>query len=86
MLGALWTGNTKVYIAEILHKHGETIHIWIQGIEQYGLLHFLDRYEQAQKGERVKRQVDPVEKRLIWSIMYREFQCCGQKIQYFLNK
>jgi len=79
-------GIPKSHIAERLNKHRETIHIWIQGIEQYGLLHFLDRYEQAKKGERKRRQVDPVVKRLIWDIREREFHCCGQKIQYFLNK
>jgi transposase len=79
-------GIPKSHIAERLNKHRETIHIWIQGIEQYGLLHFLDRYEQAKKGERKKRQVDPVVKRLVWNIREREFHCCGQKIQYFLNK
>ena len=78
-------GIPKSHIAEQLHKNRETIHIWIKGIEQYGLLHFLDRYEQAKRGERKNRQVDPVIKRLVWNIREREFQCCGQKIQYFLH-
>jgi len=68
-----------------LGKHRETIHIWIKNIERYGLLGFLDKYEQAKKGARKRRQVDPVVKRLIWKIREREFQCCGQKIQYFLE-
>jgi len=78
-------GIPKSHIAQQLNKNRETIHIWINGIERYGLLPFLDRYEQANKGERKKRQVSPVIKRLVWSIREREFHCCGQKIQYFLQ-
>jgi len=73
-------------IAERLGKHRETIHIWIKNIEQQGLLLFLDEYEQAKKGERKRRQVDPIVKRFVWKIREREFHCCGQKIQYFLER
>jgi transposase InsO family protein len=79
-------GIPKIRIARKLNKNRETIHRWIKSIEQLGLLAFLDRYEQAKKGERKRRQVDPVKKRLVWKIREREFSCCGQKIQYFLNK
>ena len=76
----------KARIAARLGKHRETIHIWIKNIERYGLLLFLERYEQAKKGERKRRQVDPIVKRFIWKIREREFHCCGQKIQYFLER
>jgi len=79
-------GLPKLHIARRLGKHRETIRYWIRGIEQLGLITFLDRYEQAKKGERQKRQVDPVVKRLVWKIREREFDCCGQKIQYFLER
>jgi transposase len=79
-------GISKLRIAGKLCKSRETIHVWIKGIEEFGLLRYLDRYEQAKKGERKKRQVDPIVKRLVWDIREREFQCCGQKIQYFLGK
>jgi len=78
-------GMPKARIAERLHKHRETIHIWIKGIKEYGLLGFLDRYELAKKGERKRRQVNPIVKRRVWDIREREWQCCGQKIQYFLK-
>jgi transposase InsO family protein len=78
-------GIPKIRIAQRLGKHRETIHIWIKSIEHYGLLGFLDRYEQAKKGERRRRQVDPIVKRLVWNIREREFYCCGQKIQYFME-
>ena len=78
-------GIPKTRIAARLGKHRETIHIWIKNIERHGLLGFLDKYEQAKKGARKRRQVDPITKRLVWKIREREFQCCGQKIQYFLE-
>ena len=78
-------GMPQTHIALKLGKHRETIGIWIREIEIYGLLRFLDRYRQAKKGERKRRQVDPIVKRQVWAIREREYDCCGQKIQYFLN-
>jgi transposase InsO family protein len=78
-------GLPKSRIAEKLRKNRETIHIWIKGIERYGLIGFIERYRQAKKGERAKRKANPLVKRWIWSIREREYACCGQKIQYFLN-
>lgn len=79
-------GMPKARIAARLGKHRETIHLWIKAIQQYGLLSFLDKYEQAKKGERHSRQVDALVKRWVWAIREREYQCCGQKIQYFLER
>jgi transposase len=76
-------GMPKTRIAERLGKHRETIHVWIEGIERCGLLGFLDKYEQAKKGERRSRQAYPIVKRLVWELREREFHCCGQKVQYF---
>jgi transposase len=78
-------GIPKVHIAKRLDKNRETIHIWIQNIKEHGLLSFLDNYEQSKKGERKRRQVDPLVKRLVWEIREREYYCCGQKIQYYLE-
>jgi transposase len=78
-------GIPKSHIAQRLGKHRETIHIWIKGIQESSLLNFLDKYRQAKKGERKKRQVDPIVKRWVWEIREREYDCCGQKIQYFLS-
>jgi len=79
-------GVPKIKIARDLGKHRETIILWIQGIQRYGLLGFLERYDAAKKGPREKRQVDPILKRRVWEIRDREMDCCGQKIQYFLEK
>ena len=46
----------------------------------------MDRYQQAkERGAEETRQVDPVVKRQVWAIREREYDCCGQKIQYFLK-
>ena len=79
-------GMPKSRIAPRLGKHRETIHLWIKGINKAGLFGFLDKYKQAKKGERKKRQVDPIVKRWVWEIREREYGCCGQKVQYFLVK
>ena len=78
-------GMRQTHIARRLGKHRETIGIWIREIETCGLLRFLDRYQQAKKGERKRRQVNPIVKRQVWAIREREYGCCGQKIQYFLK-
>ena len=79
-------GIPKTRMATRLGKHRETIHLWIKAIRRYGLLDFLDRYEQAKKGARRSRQVDGLVKRWVWDIREREYLCCGQKIQYFLER
>lgn len=79
-------GLPKVKIAQDLEKNRDTILEWIKGIERYGLIPFLESYEKSKKGERSKRQLDPILKRKIWDIREREENCCGEKIQYFLRK
>jgi transposase InsO family protein len=79
-------GVPKSRIAQRLEKHRETVHLWITGIKELGLLVFMDKYKLAKKGERKRRQVNPITKRRVWAIREREYDCCGQKIQYFLEK
>lgn len=79
-------GVPKRHIAKKLELHHETVGIWISGIAEMGLLRFLEKYQNAKKSPRIKRQVDPVLKRWIWNIREREADCCGQKIAYFLQK
>jgi transposase len=79
-------GIPKARIASRLGKHRETIHLWVKAIQQDGLLSFLNKYEKAKKSERRSRQVDALVKRWVWGIRKREYDCCGQKIQYFLER
>lgn len=78
-------GVSNIKIASDLGKHRETVGIWISQIQMHGLLVFLDSYTNAKKVPRESRQVDPLIKCWIWDIRDREFDCCGQKIQYFLQ-
>src|SRR3989338_9599380 len=76
----------KAHIAKKLGVSRETVHIWIKGIQELGFLEFLDQYTKAKKGQRIRRQIDPILKRRVWEIRDREMDCCGQKIRYFLEK
>jgi len=79
-------GVLKGDIATRLEVNRDTVRLWLKGIKQYGLINFLDQYTNAKKGERKRRQIDPIIKRWIWNIREREKDCCGEKIQYFLEK
>lgn len=79
-------GVSQSQAAKRLEVHRETVGLWIKAIRSEGLLEFLDRYQNAKKGERKKRQVDPILKRRVWQIRERENGCCGQKIKYFLQR
>ncbi|MDP3998561.1 MAG: integrase core domain-containing protein [bacterium] len=76
----------KTHIADRLEVDRDTVRLWNKGIDEFGLASFLDRYESAKKGLRIRRQVDPLIKTWVWEIREREMDCCGQKILYFLKK
>jgi hypothetical protein len=92
--------TTKITLAWELHEHGvmqkdiaaqltlnrDTLRVWFREIERQGLLPFLDRYTNAKKGPRMGRQITPLVKRYVWSIREREMDCCGEKIQYYLER
>ncbi len=73
-------------IARQLDRHRETVGLWLKAVRIKGLAAFLERYAQAKKGPRRGRQVSRTVKRLVWAIRAREYDCCGQKIQYFLAR
>ena len=73
-------GVPKSRIGRRLRKHRETIHLWIEGIKELELLGFLNKYKQAKKGQRKRRQVDQVVKRWVWEIREHEeeiWRSCG---------
>jgi len=82
----LEVGVPKTHIARKLEINRDTVRLWSHGIDEYGLTGFLNKYEAAKKGPRIKRQVDPAIKRWVWEIREREADCCGQKILYFLKE
>ena len=80
-------GIPKSHIAKHLGVSRRTIIRWSQAIQAHGGLHcFLDHYQQTKTGSRQKRKIDAILKRRIWDIREKYHQCCGQKIQYFLQK
>lgn len=80
-------GIAKTCIAEHLKVSRRTVIRWAQAIEQAGSLEtYLEHYQQAKKGLRHKRKRDTLLKRRIWALREKYHQCCGQKIQYFLQK
>ena len=76
----------NTHISKHLNIHRETIGLWIKGITEVGLKTFLDNYINSKKKERKLRQIDPIWKIRIWDIRDREKDCCGEKIQYFIQK
>jgi transposase len=79
-------GLSQTKIAAHLGRHRETIGLWLKGIATDGLAGFLVRHTQAKKGPRRARQVPATIKRLIWELRVREYECCGLKIAYFLDR
>ncbi len=80
-------GVPQTRIAKELELGRVTVYRWVKGIEDAGsVCAFLDNYENAKKGPRKKRKVDDLLKRQVWEIREKYHQCCGQKIQYFLEK
>lgn len=77
----------KGRISEYLGVHRRTIIRWEQQIHQAGNLEtFLDQYVVAKKGTRSKRKLHPIIKQKIYHLREHHTDCCGQKIQYFLQQ
>lgn len=80
-------GLTKTHIAELLKVARKTVIRWAQAIEQAGSLEtYLEQYQRAKQGPRHKRKCDAILQRRIWALREKYHDCCGQKLQYFLQK
>lgn len=79
-------GMCKSHIAEKVGVGRATVYRWLDGIQESGDLElFVDHYLSAKKTSRKKRKVDGLLKLRIWNL--RDiYDCCGQKIQYFLKE
>jgi len=74
---------TKIILAhELLEAGVSKSHI----AQHLGVSRRMEYYHQAKKGTRQKGKTDAVLKRRIWALREKHHQCCGQKIQYFLQK
>ena len=79
-------GVPQLHIAQQLGIDRVTIYRWLSGIQRADDLElFLDQYLTAKKGERKKRKVDGLLKLRVWNLRDK-YDCCGQKIQYFLKE
>lgn len=64
-----------------------TLYRWFSGIKGAGSIEaFIDQYLAAKKGPRAKRKVDGLVKRWVWDIRKNNKECCGQKIQHYLEE
>lgn len=79
------SGVPKTHIARRLNLNRETVHIWIKGINEFGLLEFLDKYTNSKKDERTKRKIDGLLKARVCKLRRDNRDCCGQKIKEFLE-
>jgi len=77
-------GIPKNHIADKLCLNRETVHLWAKGIEEVGLIGFIERYLASKKGERAKRKVDGLLKKIVLRLREENRGCCGQKIQEYL--
>ena len=80
-------GITQACVAERLGISRRTVIRWAQAIREHGELRaFLEHYQQAKSGPRKKRKRDQLLKHHLWALREKYHQCCGQKLQYFLQQ
>ena len=79
-------GVPKTHISQKVGIGRATLYRWLSGIQNAGDLEiFLDQYLSSKKGQREKRKIDGLLKLKVWNLRDR-YDCCGQKLQYFLNE
>ena len=80
-------GLSQRDVAECLGISRRTVIRWEQAIQAHGSLEaFLEYYQHAKSGPRRKRKRDQVLKQRIWALREKYRHCCGQKLQYFLER
>lgn len=77
----------KIHVAQQAGIGRATLYRWLSGIQKAGDLEtFIDQYSAAKRGPRKKRKVDGLVKLWVWELRKRHKNCCGQKIQHYLEK
>lgn len=69
-----------------LGVHRATVYRWIRGFQRVGIREFERRYRVAKKGRKQPRKTTVLAKVRILNIREEYKQCCGQKIQYLLER
>lgn len=73
-------------IPKQLGVHRATVYRWIKKIKLKGINKFIRDYSKAKKGRKQPRKTDPLTKIRVFKIREEYHNCCGEKIQYILNK
>lgn len=79
-------GVSPEQIPQQIGVHRATVYRWLRGIRHYGGKEFVRRYKKAKKGRRRPRKTDPVTKTRVFSVRQEYKNCCGEKIQYILQR
>lgn len=66
--------------------HRSTVYRWKNKIRMKGIVKFIREYNVAKKGRKQPRKTDPITKIRIFKIREEYKNCCGEKIQYLLEK
>jgi len=79
-------GVSPEKIPDEVGVHRATVYRWLKGIKLYGIQEFVRRYASAKKGRRRSNKTNPLLKAHVFKIRKGKRNCCGEKIQYFLQK
>lgn len=83
----LWKNNISLeLIPAQLGLHRATVYRWINGIKLKGINKFIRDYLLAKKGRKQPRKTGPLTKIRVFKIRAEYHNCCGEKIQYVLNR
>lgn len=74
-------GISPESIPKQIGKNRATVYRWIKDINK-----FIRDYKNAKKGRKRPRKTDPITKIRIYAIREQQRRCCGETIQYFLEK
>lgn len=79
-------GVSPEEIPQQLDIHRATVYRWIRDFKRKGIYQFIRDYKQAKTGRRQSSKTDVITKLRIYQIREEKHNCCGKKIQYFLQK
>lgn len=80
-------GVKRSHIAQRFGIGRATLYRWLNGINSADSVEvFVDQYLAAKKGPRAKRKVDGLVKKWVWGLREDNKDCCGQKIQHYLEE
>lgn len=84
---SLWRRNVKPdEIAKDIRVHRATVYRWIQGFRLGGKRYFISRYTHAKKGRKRPSKTHGYVKAVLFRLRVQYKQCCGEKLQYLLEK